>query len=355
MNFLDAAYQVLKGANKPLHYAEIARRALEQGLIAPQGQTPEATMGSRLYVDTKKENTRFKRASRGHFALVERAQSDEISQRVNVINLLTRKKLAQLLHEMPADRFEALVGELLLALGFEEDSIEVTRYHGDGGIDVRGILDAGGITRISAAVQVKRWKANISAPTVRNVRGALTTQEQGIIITTSNFSRGAIKEAVEIGKTPISLVNGSELLDLLIGNGIGINREQHVVYSLDEEWWGELIGATEESPTGSGSEIASDDVPTDPIPANGTSVKVTYPVPVRAANNSEITAELLDARGTTVFNGKSYRSPSGAGKDASGWKSTNGWKYWLFQHPDTAEWLPIDLLRHNETPSSGKP
>ncbi|RLC86313.1 MAG: hypothetical protein DRI79_10185, partial [Chloroflexi bacterium] len=33
MNFLEAAYQVLKAAGEPLHYREITRRALQRGLI----------------------------------------------------------------------------------------------------------------------------------------------------------------------------------------------------------------------------------------------------------------------------------------------------------------------------------
>jgi restriction system protein len=333
MNFLDAAYQIVKEAGQPLHYTEIARRALSQKLISPKGQTPAATMGSRLYVDTKKENTRFKRVSKGYFSIAERSHSDEISQRVEIINKLTRKKLSQLLHDMPADRFEALIGELLLAIGFDEDTVEVTRYYGDGGIDVRGVLQAGGITRINAAVQVKRWKANVSAPTVRNVRGALTTQEQGIIITTSDFSKGALQEAAEIGKTPISLVNGSLLLDLLIEHGIGVNKEQHTVYSLDEEWWGELIGPT-----------------TTPaiLPASAPEtamIATTFPLTVRAGNDSTVTAELLDGNGRMVYNGQTYRSPSGAGKDASGWKSCHGWAYWRFCHPDTGVWHTIQELR----------
>ena len=333
MNFLDAAYQIVKEAGQPLHYTEIAQRALSQKLISPKGQTPAATMGSRLYVDTKKENTRFKRVSKGYFSLAERSHSDEISQRVETINKLTRKKLSQLLHDMPADRFEALIGELLLAIGFDEDAVEVTRYHGDGGIDVRGVLQAGGITRINAAVQVKRWKANVSAPTVRNVRGALTTQEQGIIITTSDFSNGALQEATEIGKTPISLVNGSQLLDLLIEHGIGVNKEQHTVYSLDEEWWGELIGPTT-TPA-----ILPASAPESAVMA------ITFPRTVRAGNDPTITAELLDGNGRMVYNGQTYRSPSGAGKDASGWKSCHGWTYWRFCHPDTGAWHTIQELR----------
>jgi len=333
MNFLDAAYQILKEAGQPLHYTEVVQRALSQKLLVPKGKTPAATMGSRLYVDTKKKNTRFQRANKGYFGLAERSQSNEISQRVEIINKHTRKKLKQLLHIMPADRFEALVGELLLSIGFDEDTVEVTKYHGDGGIDVRGVLQAGGITRINAAVQVKRWKANITAPTVRNVRGALTTHEQGIIITSSAFSKGAIKEANEIGKTPISLVNGDNLLDLLIQHGIGVNKESHTVFSLDEEWWGELIGPTVEPV-----------IAPAPI-TEAVIINVDFPIVVRANNNPAITAELLDRNGRMIYNEKTYNSPSGAGKDASGWKSCNGWTYWHYQHPETQEWQIIQNLR----------
>lgn len=334
MNFLDAAYQILKEAGEPLHYNEIASRALAQGLVNPKGQTPNATMGSRLYVDTKKEGSRFKRASKGFFTLAERARSDEITHRVNTINKATRKRLKQLLHKMPADRFEALIGELLLAVGFEEDSIEVTKYHGDGGIDVRGVLDAGGITRINAAVQVKRWQANISAPTVRNVRGALTTQEQGIIITTSGFSKGAVTEAEAIGKVPISLVNGDKLLDLLVEHGVGVNKEQHTVYSLDEEYWGELISTPEEPKADVEKETAVSPAQT-----------ASYPIPIRAGRDLEIEALLLNAEGHIRWNGQIYTSPSGAGKAAKGVKAVNGWKYWRYLHQPSGQWHWIDELR----------
>lgn len=333
MNFLDAAYRILKESGQPLHYTEIAQQALSLNLIAPKGQTPAATMGSRLYVDTKKENTRFKRVRKGYFSLAGRSHSDEITQRVETINKRAYKKLSQLLHDMPADRFEALIGELLLAIGFDEDTVEVTKYHGDGGIDVRGILQAGGITRINAAVQVKRWKANISAPTIRNVRGALTTHEQGIIITTSNFSKGAIHEANEIGKTPISLVTGSQLLELLIEHSIGVNKEQYTVYSLDEEWWGELIGP-----------VTKPDAPITSTP-EAIKINITFPIPIRAGNDSTVIGELLDSNGRMTYNGQTYRSPSGAGKIASGWKSCNGWTYWRFFHPNTGTWHSIQELR----------
>jgi restriction system protein len=61
MTFLDAAYEVLKQAGQPLHYTELANRALAAGLLDTRGQTPKATMDSRLYVDTQRPASRFRR------------------------------------------------------------------------------------------------------------------------------------------------------------------------------------------------------------------------------------------------------------------------------------------------------
>ena len=188
MNFLDAAYQVLAQAGQPLHYSEIASRALAAGLLDTSGQTPEATMGSRLYVDTKRPGSRFRRAGRGVFALAP-TQAGEIAERIDALNHHTRAELRHRLMNILPDRFEALMGELLVALGFDEETVQITSYHSDGGIDVRGVLRAGGITEVNAAVQVKRWKRNVQSHTVRDLRGSLKVHEQGIIITTSGFSR----------------------------------------------------------------------------------------------------------------------------------------------------------------------
>lgn len=337
MNFLDAAFEILKQANAPLHYTEIARQAMNRGLLETSGQTPEATMGSRLYVDTNRLESRFHRAGRGFFELSKQVDGDEIGQRVEDINAQTRKQLRQALADMPADRFEALIGELLIAIGFDEASVQVTRYSGDRGIDVRGDLSAGGITQIRAAVQAKKWKHNVQATTVREVRGSLTSREQGIIITTSDFSRGAREEASAVGKTPVSLVNGQMLLELLIVHEIGVTKHQHTVLSLDEEWWGEVTGALVEQP-------GSSNLPNVVVPPTK-SMEVTFPITVRAGNDKEKMALLLGPDGRMTYNGQQFGSPSMAGKAASGWNSCNGWTYWRFEEPTTREWLAIDHLR----------
>jgi restriction system protein len=85
MTYLDAAYTILKAAGQPLRPDEITQRALAQKLISPQGLTPEATMASRLYIDTLQEGSRFVRAGKGVFCLTQR-QPKGIESEVDRIN-----------------------------------------------------------------------------------------------------------------------------------------------------------------------------------------------------------------------------------------------------------------------------
>lgn len=333
MDFLSAAQVVLERHGRPLHYKDIARHALDDGLITPTGMTPEATMGSRLYVDTKKDESRFERAGKGRFSLKKKTKRDDIAKRVEEINQQTRQILRKRLLEMPADRFEILISELLIAVGFEEPSVQVTSYSGDGGIDVRGVLNAGGVTSVNAAVQVKRWKKNVQTNVVRELRGSLTTHEQGIIITTSDYSAGARTEASAVGKVPISLLNGSELIDLLVKHSIGVNKEPHTVITLDEEWWNEANGDV----------VVEVVLPVEEIMERETLVE--FPLTVRAMNSPHVVAMLFNRQGRMEFNHTQYGTPSSAGKVASGWKSCNGWRYWQYQHPESKEWRIIDELR----------
>lgn len=330
MDFLAAAYRILSQAKQPLHYTEITSRARKAGILDTKGQTPESSMGSRLYVDTKRPNSRFRRVSPGVFTLVE-AFSSDISQRITTINQQTRSTLRKRLMEMLPERFEGLIAELLLALGFEEDTIEITPFGNDGGVDVRGVLNAASITEINAAVQAKRWKHNVQAPVIQALRGSLVIHEQGIVITTSAFSKGAETEAQAPGKVRISLIDGEKLLDLLIEHRIGVTAEQHIVYSLDEEWWGGVIEETEALVT-TAKQLSQP--------------KVNYPMLITAtAHGQTFEAELLDERGHVKLNGTLYHSPSGACQEVSGWKSCNGWTFWKYFNEESREWHPIQEIR----------
>ena len=148
-------------------------------------------------------------------------------------NKKVREELHKKLLEMDWDVFEDMVERFLLEMGFkiEESASKV----GDGGIDIRGTLFVGDVIRTRMAVQVKKWKKNVQRPVVQQVRGSLGAHEQGLIVTTSNFSKGAYEEANRKDATPVALMNGEQLVALLVQNGIGVERRSHELIELEDE------------------------------------------------------------------------------------------------------------------------
>jgi restriction system protein len=225
LSFTDAAERILEAsASKQLHYRDITRLALDQHLLDTTGKTPEATLYAQILTEVKRRRLRrdpqrFMMLGKGMISLA-KWQASGIAYQVNEANKQAREKLLKHIKAMKPYDFENLVSQLLLALGFEE--VEVTSRSNDGGIDVRGTLVVGDVIRTRLAVQVKRWKNNVQAPVIQQVRGSLGTHEQGLIITTSDFSKGARDEATRANATPVGLMDGEQLVDLLIQNEIGI-------------------------------------------------------------------------------------------------------------------------------------
>lgn len=238
MSFTDAAEYVLDTyANKhPMHYREITDKILELNLVNTQGQTPEATLYAQILTEIKRQTkrselVRFVKHGKGLVGL-RKWMGEGLAYRIKQHNDEVRRQLHAQLHQMPPAGFEALIAQLLVALGFEE--VTVTKISSDGGIDVRGTLVVGDVIRTRMAVQVKRWKRNVQAPIVQQVRGSLGSHEQGLIITTSNFSQGACKEAERPDTTPVALMNGTQLVQLLIENDIGIQRTSYDLIDLGQ-------------------------------------------------------------------------------------------------------------------------
>jgi restriction system protein len=242
LSFTDAAEKVLdKYADKsPMHYRAITDKALELGLIATAGKTPEATLYAQIITEIQRrtrrgERPRFVRYGKGYVGL-SKWRGSGLAFQIEQHNQHVRRKLIQQIGKMPPAEFEALIGTLLAKLGFED--VTVTSFKGDGGIDVRGTMVTGDVVRTRMAVQVKRWKANVQSPTVQQVRGSLGAHEQGLIITTSDFSKGARAEAERADATPVALMSGEQLVKLLVENDIGVRRSS---YDLIEPEWDENV------------------------------------------------------------------------------------------------------------------
>ena len=238
LSFTDAAERVLRqsGKHEPLHYGTITERALALRLIRTEGRTPAATMYSVILSEIRRqevrgESPRFVQHGRGMVGLSAWLPT-EAAQLIEEQNREVRQSLLDRARSASPSAFENRVGELLAAMGFEE--VEVTSASKDGGVDVRSTLVVGEAVRIRMAVQAKRWKHNVRAPTVQQLRGSLGAHEQGLIITTSDFSSGAKTEAARADAAPVALMNGEQLAALLAKHQIGAHTERYELFTLDE-------------------------------------------------------------------------------------------------------------------------
>jgi len=206
--------------------------------IATEGKTPEATMYAQILTEIRRQQNRgkqprFVQHGRGYVSL-SRWMGKGLAFDIEQHNRRVRQALHKRLLAMEWHEFEELITRLLVEIGFED--VEATRRSGDGGIDVRGTLVVGEVIRTRMAVQVKKWKPKnrVQSPTVQQVRGSLGTHEQGLIITTSDFSEGARKEAARENAVPVALMNGEQLVALLALYGIGVSRQAHEIIDLEE-------------------------------------------------------------------------------------------------------------------------
>jgi len=127
--------------------------------------------------------------------------------------------------ELDDKEFEILVAHLLTAIGFEGS--EVIGKTGDGGVDATGELNVANLAKIKIFVQAKRYKvgSKISANIVKQLRQAIPFGGQGAFITTADFQKAANDVAIETGFPRIGLVNGRQLVDLLVEHWEDIPQE----------------------------------------------------------------------------------------------------------------------------------
>ena len=127
--------------------------------------------------------------------------------------------------ELDAKEFEILVGHLLTALGFEGS--EVVGKTGDGGVDATGELNVANLAKVKVFVQAKRFKlsSKVNANAVKQLRQAIPFGGQGACITTAEYQTAAAEVALEAGFPRIGLINGRQLVDLLIEHWSDIPSE----------------------------------------------------------------------------------------------------------------------------------
>jgi restriction system protein len=194
--------------------------------LTPKGRQTESVNGKavRRYVHHKQ-----KEARENH--------SEDLSDDAPDLDATWRDELLSTLLKMDPSAFERLVQRLLRESGFIQ--VEVTGQSGDGGIDGKGIMRLGGLLSFHVIFQCKRYRGAVSVSQVRDFRGAMVGRaDKGLLITTGNFTKDAVREATRDGAPAIDLIDGDLLLDKLKEMGLGVKTEIIEVEKvrIDSEW-----------------------------------------------------------------------------------------------------------------------
>jgi restriction system protein len=143
------------------------------------------------------------------------------------------------LRDLPPVGFERFSQRLLREAGFTQ--VIVTGKSGDGGIDGHGNLQFSPLLSLKALFQCKRYKGSVSAPDVRNFRGAMAGRtDYGIIITTGTFTAEARREGSREGVAPIELIDAEKLVEMLKSLQLGLKPV--TTYEIDNSFFEEFKG-----------------------------------------------------------------------------------------------------------------
>lgn len=150
--------------------------------------------------------------------------------------------LLEKVRSIEATAFERLVLKLLTAMGYGGLGLmRHTGKSGDGGVD--GVIeeDKLGLNRIY--VQAKRYGAGntVGAEEMRNFLGAMSGKvDRGVFLTTSTFTPSAERELAGRG-VRVVLINGEELVDLMIDHGVGVEPiKVATIHRINEDYFDEL-------------------------------------------------------------------------------------------------------------------
>ncbi|HHW57794.1 MAG TPA: restriction endonuclease [Clostridia bacterium] len=169
---------------------------------------------------------------------------ERIDEAFKEIRASLAKELLQKLKEIDFYKFEEIVLDLLVKMGYggsREEAKKATRRTNDEGID--GIIneDRLGLDRIY--IQAKRWQNTVvGRPEIQKFSGALDTPgaNKGIFITTSTFSNDAVEYANRLTNKKIILIDGYQLAEYMIDFNVGVSvQEVYEIKRIDNDYFEE--------------------------------------------------------------------------------------------------------------------
>ena len=172
----------------------------------------------------------------------EKTPTDLMNEAFASINDDLVEDLLSKLHNIDPQRFEQIVIDLLVKMGYGgnfEDAAQVTKYRKDDGID--GVIKEDKLGLDKIYVQAKRWAGSVGKPQIHGFIGALSEQgaNKGVFITTSKFSSEA-RAFKPKSDVKVILIDGEELCHYMIEYGVGVSVKQvYKVKRIDSDYFEE--------------------------------------------------------------------------------------------------------------------
>lgn len=146
---------------------------------------------------------------------------ERIEYSMNEINEELADSLLNEIKKQPFTFLENLAVKLMCKMGYgNRENATTTKPTNDGGIDGIVFEDELGINKI--LIQTKRYgqETTVGSPDIQRFKGAMEDYgaKEGVFITTSKFSDGAIKSAK---KSNVILIDGDKLTKLMIKYNVG--------------------------------------------------------------------------------------------------------------------------------------
>lgn len=167
---------------------------------------------------------------------------EQIGNAYQLLHAALKSELLARVKQVDPFRFQELVIDLLLAMGYggsREEAAEVAKRGPDEGID--GIINEDRLGLDVIYIQAKRWQQTVGRKEIQSFVGALAGQQahKGIFITTSDFAAPALEYARKVSQKVI-LIDGPRLAELMIQHGIGVSLSHaYEIKQIDGDYFGE--------------------------------------------------------------------------------------------------------------------
>lgn len=198
----------------------------------------------REFIKRSKKRFDVEVANTGDNTIDSKTPQERMDEAYKEIRETLAQELLQKLLEVPFDKFEEIVLDLLINMGYggsKQEAKKVTQKTGDEGID--GVIneDRLGLDRIY--VQAKRWNGTaVGRPEIQKFVGALVGQgaKKGIFITTSSFTKEAMSYVEKNNDIKVILIDGMQLTEYMIDFNVGVSIQQNYeIKRIDSDYFEE--------------------------------------------------------------------------------------------------------------------